>query len=73
MSSNPAHDKVYSMQHYVMKFVTEQGSILGVIRSRQTNKYRQHNGLSKKGKNTKNVPQTLHVQSKLKIEKHEPH
>jgi hypothetical protein len=45
--------------------------VLGEIRSRQSNKYRQHNGLSKKGKNTNNVPQTLHVQSKLKIEKHE--
>ena len=32
VSSNPAHGKVYSMQHYVIKFVSDLGQVDGFLR-----------------------------------------
>ena len=32
MSSNPVHDKLYSIQHYVIKFVSDLRQISGFLR-----------------------------------------
>ena len=32
MSSNPAHDKVYSIEHYVIKFLSDLRQVGGFIR-----------------------------------------
>ena len=31
-SSNPVHDEVYSIQHYVIKFVSELRQVVGFLR-----------------------------------------
>ena len=32
VSSNPAHDVVYSIQHYVIKFVSDLQQVYGILR-----------------------------------------
>ena len=43
MSSNPAHGEVYSIQHYVIKFVSEMQQLGGFLWFSSTNKTDRHN------------------------------
>ena len=42
VSSNPVHGEVYSMQHYVMKFVSDLREISGFLQVSFTNKIYHH-------------------------------
>jgi hypothetical protein len=42
VSSNPAHGEVYSIQHYVIKFVSDLWQVGGFLRVSSTNKTDHH-------------------------------
>ena len=42
VSSNPAHGKVYSIQHYVIKFVSDLRQVSGFLPYSSTNKTDRH-------------------------------
>ena len=43
VSSNPSHGKVYSIQHYVIKFVSDLRQVSGFLLVLSTNKTDHHN------------------------------
>jgi hypothetical protein len=66
VSSNPAHGEVYSIQHYVIKFVIKKfEDTKEAIRIRISKKNRQHNGQKKKNKRTNNDQQNMHIKLRL--------
>ena len=64
VSTNPAHGEVYSIQHYVIKFVSDLRQVSGFLRVSSTNKTDHHDIaeiLLKVALKTKILPHNKHI------------